>query len=134
MQEQGASPSVLIVDEEPDVLMLLSSMLESNGIRALRARSIAEAVEIAGRPHVPIDLVLCNAGNDPTTAPDLTNLREIRPGLRAIYMSACFDSDVIRIGLLRGDTAESGLVDNTGMITAIQGAMTAPRASAGGAG
>jgi CheY-like chemotaxis protein len=135
MPEEEIGPSVLIVDQEPEILVLLSKMLENNGIRALRARSAAEAVEIAERPHVPIDLMLCNAGLDQTIAPDLlTALREIRPDLQAVYVSAFFDGGIIRIGLLRrGDLGESGLVDDAGLIGAIRLALSSPRAGAGGA-
>ena len=135
MTERETSQSVLIVDEEPEILVLLSRILESNGIRALRARDAAEAAEIAERPHVPIDLILCGAGDDKKITPDLTALRELRPGLRSIYMSAFYDSGVIRIGVLRrGDMVESGLVNDTGLVGAVRAAMAAPRASAGGAG
>jgi CheY-like chemotaxis protein len=134
MPERRNSPSVLIVDGEPEILVLLSSMLESNDIRALRARSAAEALEIAGRRYVPIDLILCDEAINETITPDLlTALREIRPELRAIRMNARFDRGMIRIGLLpRGETAESGHPDG-GLLSAIRMAMAAPRAGASGA-
>jgi response regulator RpfG family c-di-GMP phosphodiesterase len=134
MRERETTQSVLIVEEEPEILVLLSRILENNGIRALRARGASEAVEIAERA-VPIDLILSNAGDNNKVAPDLTALREMRPGIRSMYMSAFYDSGVIRIGLLRhGDMAESGLVNDIGLVGAIRAAIAAPRVSAGGAG
>jgi CheY-like chemotaxis protein len=48
--------SVLIVDDEPDILELVGLLLESEGYRTLRASSGAEALALAAAE--PIDLVL----------------------------------------------------------------------------
>ena len=105
--ERETGSSVLIVDEEPEILIILSRMLESNGYRALRARSVPEALEIMRRRYVPVDLILCNAGINRTIAHDLpAALREIRPGLRAVWMYAFVDAGTVRIGLARNGPGE----------------------------
>jgi DNA-binding NtrC family response regulator len=129
--ERETSSAVLIIDEEPDILLLLSSILENNGFRTLLARTATEALDIARRGHVPIDLILCNAGIARTTSPDLpTAIRQIRPGLRVVWTSAFVDDGVVRIGVDR--MQGSGRVDD-GLIAAIHAALRAPAAGVGAA-
>jgi CheY-like chemotaxis protein len=100
--QQADSLSVLIVDHEPAILIVLSAMLEAHGIRALRARSVAEAVEIAERPYVQLDLVLCNLVLPEASGPEITRqLLEIRPGAPFVYMSGFCEDEVIRVELVQ---------------------------------
>ncbi len=134
--------SVLIVDEEPDVLVLLARMLDANGMRGLLARNGSEAIDLARNSVVPIDLVLTNVlippdpdTRNPGSAPELTDrLRELRPDLRAMYMSAWVDSGIIRIELLdRGLQYMSKSSDTRALIETIRAAarpQTARSASA----
>jgi len=102
------SLSVLVIDEQPDVLAFFARLLDANDMRALLARNAAEAIGIAERNFVPIDLVLADIllSSDPAApencnAPDLVErLRRVRPRLHALYMSASVDSGAIRIELL----------------------------------
>lgn len=123
--------SVLIIDEEPDILVFLARMLDANGMRGLLARNMSEAVKIAESTFVPIDLVLTNVllppdpdTRGPGSGPELTDrLREIRPDLRAMYMSAWVDAGIIRIELLdRGLQYMSKSADTRGLIEAIRAA------------
>jgi DNA-binding NtrC family response regulator len=131
MSSEGEnSCAVLIVDQEPEILVLLSGMLENNGFRTLLARTSSEALEIARRDYLQIDLMLCNTRIDNLMVPDLlTALREIRPGLRAVRMSAFVEGGMIRISV----AAESGGSDRD-LIAAIRAALRAPRTGAGAAG
>jgi CheY-like chemotaxis protein len=140
--ERETTSSVLIVDKEPEILILLSSILESYGYRTLLARTVPEALEIMRLPYVPVDLILCNAGINRTIAHDLpAALREIRPGLRAVWMSAFVDAGIVRIGLARKDpNGPMGLPDEEapgsgradhGLIAAIHAALSAPEAGSG---
>jgi CheY-like chemotaxis protein len=100
--------SVLVIDEQPEVLGFFSRLLDGNGMRALLARNGLEAIGIAERSFMPIDLVLANIllTHDPAapengSAPELVeHLRRLRPRLPALYMSASLDAGVIRIELL----------------------------------
>jgi CheY-like chemotaxis protein len=145
--ERETTFSVLIVDREPEVLILLSSILQSYGYRTLLARSVPEALEIMRRRYVPVDLILCNAGIDRTIARDLpAALREIRPGLPAVWMSVFVDAGIVRIGLARNapngpmSLPDMGLPDEEtpgfgradhGLIAAIHAALSAPEAGSG---
>lgn len=128
--------SVLVVDEEPAILDFIARLLDNNGMRALLARSAREAMEIAQRGYVPIDLILTDivvkdSGTDSgvseiTGAELLNRLRQIRPGTRALYMSAYVDAGVIRIQPMSRQSEEPGKSSDGNLIDSILTAATAP--------
>jgi CheY-like chemotaxis protein len=139
----GNSLSVLVIDKEPEILSFLARILDSNGIRALLARDAGEAIGIAKRSYLPIDLVLTDVLLRPdATAPEIGSgpelvdrLRQMRPLLRSLYMSAHLDRDVIRIELLdRGLCHTSKSSDHRGLIESIRAAAARPIQRAHGLG
>ncbi len=84
--------SILVVDEDPEVLGFLTMLFEARDIRVLRARSGSEAAQVLSRPYVPVDLIVANI-----MLPDTGRLAYLRPGVSLLYMSAFIDSGVIRI-------------------------------------
>ena len=116
----GSDPlSVLVVDEDTSVLAFLARILDANGIRALLARSAEEALSIAQRNYVPINLVLTDvtvreAVNDSVSESDgaqfASRLRQIRPDARVLYMSAYTDAGIIRIQLMNQGTVGNDLI------------------------
>jgi two-component system cell cycle sensor histidine kinase/response regulator CckA len=114
--------SVLVINEDAEILSFFARILDSNGIRALLARNAGEAVGIAKRGYVPIDLVLTDVAQRPDAA---GRLRQLRPEVRVLYMSAYIDSDVIRIELMdRGFHTASKNSDDRGLIESIRAAAT----------
>ena len=96
------TPSVLIVEQEPAVLVILSSLFRRSGFRTLLARSAAEAVEIASRPYVPVDSVLTDVEVMGEPGPQLVEgLQRTRPDVPVLFMSAVTDSGAVRINLMR---------------------------------
>jgi CheY-like chemotaxis protein len=135
MSTDSTSLSVLVVDEDAEILSFFARILGSNGIRALLARNAGEAVGIAKRGYVPIDLVLTDVVLKPdAAAPEggsgselVDQLRQLRPELRALYMSAFVDSEVIRIELVdRGFHTTSKSSDDGGLIESIRTAAARP--------
>lgn len=129
------SLSVLVVDEDPDILSFFARMLDSNGIRALLARNPKEALGIAKRGYVPIDVIVTDvslradlSGPELTSGHDLVDrVRELRPDVRALYMSAYLDSGVIRVEMMdRGFGSTSKSPDANGLLDSIRHAATAP--------
>ncbi len=131
----GDSLSVLVIDEATEILSFFSKLLDANGMRALLARNGEEAIRIAKLGYVPIDLVLTDVFLKPDDAapgfgsgPELVaRLREWRPDVRVLYMSAFVDSEVIRIELQErrfGVTSKTS--DDPGLIEAIRAAIAAP--------
>jgi len=141
MARHPNSLSVLIVDNTPQILISLARLFRTNNIRALLARDSSEACAIARRDYVPIDLVLAN-----TVAPGLDAyqavevLRAIRPGLRALYMSARLDRGVIRLELTTEGKGSGplfilapGSAETGDLIQSIRSACTQPLRRAAGA-
>jgi DNA-binding NtrC family response regulator len=127
--------SVLVVDEEPEILSFFARILDANGMRALLARNAKEAMAIAKRGYVPIDVVLTDVFLKPDSrSPDVTSgtelvdrLRELRPEIRAMYMSASLEFEVIRIELKdRAFETTSDSPDDQGLIELIRTAATKP--------
>jgi CheY-like chemotaxis protein len=125
--------AVLVVNDEPEVLSFFAKLLDANGMRALLARSPDEAIGIASRGYIPIDLVLTEVSLQPDTATPgirsgqelVDRIRELRPEVRVLYMSASLDSGMIRVELtsLQGTSKTS---DSQGLIESIRTAAAAP--------
>jgi CheY-like chemotaxis protein len=127
--------SVLVVDEEPAILSFFARLLDANHIRALLARNAVEAIGIAKRGYVPIDVVVTDvalraetSGPEVTAGHDLVDrIRELRPDARALFMSAYVDGGVVRIELMdRGFETNSKNPDDQGLIDSIRRAATRP--------
>jgi response regulator RpfG family c-di-GMP phosphodiesterase len=113
--------SVLVVDEEPSILVSIARVLDANGMRALLARNGTEAVEIAERSYLPIDVILANAAILEFYEPQLLDrLRRIRPGVRDLSMAACVDRGVVRIQLRVGGAGVESAVCDAGLVESIR--------------
>jgi DNA-binding NtrC family response regulator len=122
--ENTSSLSVLVINEDADILSFFARILDSSGIRALLARDAEEAVGVAKRGYVPIDLVLTDIALGPEA---VDQLRRLRPEVRVLYMSAYLDSGVIRIELVdHAFQTTSKTSDHGGLIEAIRTAATRP--------
>ena len=103
----NTNPSVLIIEQDRDILAFLSILLERNNIRTLRATSADEAIAIANRNYVPIDLVVSNQAVNGTVGTEVVaSLQQVRPGLRALYMSALVEDEMIRVDLVKGASGQ----------------------------
>jgi response regulator RpfG family c-di-GMP phosphodiesterase len=113
--------SVLVVDEEPSILVFIARVLDAGGMRALLARSGNEAVEIAERNYIPIDLILTNAAVPELHEPELLDrLHTIRPGVRDLRMAACVDRGIVRIQLIEGSAAMKTAVCGDSLLESIR--------------
>jgi response regulator RpfG family c-di-GMP phosphodiesterase len=119
--------SVLVVDQEPSVLVFMARVLDASGMRALLARNGNEAVEIAERNYIPIDLILTNAAILKLHEPELLDrLRRIRPGVRDLCMAACVDRGVVRIQFIAGGLGMEPAVCDDGLIESIRKSASTP--------
>jgi response regulator RpfG family c-di-GMP phosphodiesterase len=120
--------SVLVVDAEPAILILIARILDMNGVRALLARNGSEAREIAERHEIPIDLIVANIALLEQRDPQLIEqLRRIRPGVRDLSMAACVDRGVIRIQMMTGVHGVDPVVSDRGLMESLRKAAAAPR-------
>src|SRR5690349_15817300 len=128
--------AVLVIDSEPDILGFFARILDASGMRALLARTAGEAIGIARRGYVPIDVVLSEVNLRPDTRrkdrdeQEITDahqlmdrLAQLRPGIKPLFMSTHVDSGVIRIELLdRNVRATSQNADDASLIESIRNA------------
>jgi PAS domain S-box-containing protein len=93
---QASGQSILVVEDDPDVLRLVSAMLISSGYAVLGAQSLEAALQACEKPD-PIDLLLCDMvlpqNDGPTIAQHVT---QVRPGLPVIFMSGYTEHAVLR--------------------------------------
>ncbi len=128
------SKSILVVDQDSDVLGFLTLLFEARDVRVLRARTRPEALELLGRQYVPVDLVLANLMTAQMERSDLSvDVASLRPGVPVLYMSAFVDSGMIRIEALKS-LSVSGLTaaDERGVLEAVLAEIARPRAIASG--
>jgi response regulator RpfG family c-di-GMP phosphodiesterase len=119
--------SVLVVDEEPSILVFIARVLDVGGMRALLARNGSEAVGIAERNYIPIDLILINAAVLELREPELLDkLPRIRPGVRDLRMAACVDHSVVRIQLIVGGTGMKTAACDDGLVESIRKSASTP--------
>jgi response regulator RpfG family c-di-GMP phosphodiesterase len=119
--------SVLAVDEDPSILVFIARVLDASGMRALLARNGSEAVEIAERHYIPIDLILTNAAILKLHEPELLDrLRQIRPGVRDLCIAACVDRGVVRIQLMAGGSGMESAVCDDGLVESIRKSASTP--------
>ena len=95
--------SVLVMDEDPAVLVFTARVLEGSGIRALLARTADEAIGLAKMNYVPMDIVLANKAMLAADTDLLKRIQEFRPAIRHLSMAAAVDGDVIRVQPLNSD-------------------------------
>jgi CheY-like chemotaxis protein len=132
-----SNKSILVLDEDPDILVFLTVLLEECGIRVLRARSRAEALELVRRRFVAIDLILANIVithlSDTNFEKDIANLRA---GIPILYMSAFVEDGAIRIEMMKrphsvsGTGESSSAIENESLVNVVMGALTKSRTRA----
>ena len=79
---------VLVVDDDPDVLMMMDQLLEQAGYRVSRSQSPEYALEILQNPARRIDVIVSDFSMDGMNGIEL--IRQAfasRPGLRFILIS-----------------------------------------------
>ena len=85
--------TILLVEDEPDLLEMMRQTLETGGYSVLHANSAEEALEVAGNFVDQIDLLLTDVilktGMDGTVLAE--RLRGVRPGVRVIFISGYND-------------------------------------------
>lgn len=81
--------TILLVDDEADVLSTAREMLERHGFAILDALNAEEAVRVAAAHPGPIDLLLTDVVMPGTNGQDLALLLGLqRPELKVLYMSS----------------------------------------------
>ncbi|MDQ6718456.1 MAG: response regulator [Gemmatimonadota bacterium] len=97
--------TVLIVDDEEAIRAIVSRVVTNNGHVVLDAHHGADALRVAAAHDGPIDLVISDMYMPGMRGPEIVEeLRRQRPGIRALYMSGYGEEDVVRSGVLPGES------------------------------
>jgi CheY-like chemotaxis protein len=90
----NSRPTVLVVDDEPSVVTLVSRILAPQGYQLLTAMSGSSALEIGGSKGRVIDLLLSDWHMPDMTGRELaTRLRNVHPGMKVLYFTGqCVES------------------------------------------
>jgi DNA-binding response OmpR family regulator len=85
---KGTLETLLVVDDDKDVLRLVVAVLEHANFRVFSAQSGADAIKLAGETELKIHLLLSDVNMPQMSGPDLgTALKETRPDIRVMLMS-----------------------------------------------
>ena len=114
---QSSAPTILVVDDEPSITKLCTTILQQACFSVLQADSSSEALKICTQHQGPIDLLLTDLVLPPqgfqlaSSANQFPHVHghelavralRIRKDLRVILMSGKIDQDLAGYGLRRG--------------------------------
>jgi two-component system cell cycle sensor histidine kinase/response regulator CckA len=92
---RGNNETLLVVDDEPDVLSFLRVMLEAEGYRVLAASNAEEALEVFHAHRNEIKLLFSDLGLPTMSGYELGELlHQQRPGFRTLLGSGYADSEI----------------------------------------
>jgi DNA-binding NtrC family response regulator len=120
--------TILIVDDDPAVLVLIQRILMAADYRVLLAAEREGAVRMARQEHIHIDLILLDVRIPGVSGTELADeILSIRPDIRVLWMSGFVDEEFIRVKLHDGYAGFlSKPLRRDGLLRAVQQAMEAP--------
>jgi CheY-like chemotaxis protein len=96
--------TVLVVEDEASVRMIIGRVLREQGYRVLEAPHGREALAIAGDPATRIDLIIADVVMPGLGGRELaTRLAGPRPGVPILFTSGYTGHDVVERGLIERD-------------------------------
>jgi PAS domain S-box-containing protein len=98
------SETILLVEDEEAVRLLVRRELESRGYTVLTPASTGEALLACDRHTGPIHLLLTDVVMPGMLGPEVARRAcELRPDMKVLYMSGYTDESIIQRGLLQGN-------------------------------
>lgn len=86
--------TILVVEDQPEVCEVVSTMLQSFGFRVLSSLDPTEALMIAADPTVQIDLLITDDYMPQMRGPELAaRVRAIRPAIRVLFMTGSIQNE-----------------------------------------
>lgn len=105
MAQQGTE-TLLLVEDEDAVRLLVRSVLEEKGYRVLEARGGEEALKLSEQCGGPIELLVTDVVMPQMSGPELAGrLAKSRPQIKVLYISGYTDSAVLNQGVLDSGAA-----------------------------
>lgn len=100
------SETVLLVDDNPEARMAMRRTLEWHGYTVLEAESAAQAIEVAPKTDLPIQLLVTDVMMPGMTGVSLARtLIKDQPTLRVLFVSGYTDREVPRETVAETETA-----------------------------
>jgi DNA-binding NtrC family response regulator len=91
----------MVVEDERQVKELVCEVLEDANYKLIKPSSANQALEIAGRGEVKIDLLLTDVIMPQMSGRNLyEKMKVLRPGLQVVYMSGYTDNVIAHHGIL----------------------------------
>jgi two-component system cell cycle sensor histidine kinase/response regulator CckA len=101
---QHGTETILLVEDDRDILEVVSMMLEASGYKVIRAENTTAAVEVARTTQASIDLLLTDIIMPGMSGVELYDrVHALRPGVKRLYMTGYAGSELGRRGLLESD-------------------------------
>lgn len=98
---QPGTETILIVDDEKSILMLSRDTLQPSGYTVFTANFPKDAVEIAQRPGLAIDMLLTDVIMPDMNGRELAGVIEsLQPGIKVLFMSGYTDNIIAQEGIL----------------------------------
>src|SRR5579863_8655071 len=93
--------TVLVVDDDPAVLVLIERILAAANHRVLPASRAADAMRLVSQKHLRIDLALLDVRMPDMSGTALaTEILSVRPRLPVLFMSGFVDDEFVRLKLV----------------------------------
>jgi signal transduction histidine kinase/CheY-like chemotaxis protein len=98
--------TILLAEDDHALRALSQRVLEGAGYTVLAARSGIHALEIANAHSGKIDLTISDVVMPELSGPEFVEqLRRVRPAVEVLFVSGYTDDEVMKRGVLRGETA-----------------------------
>jgi two-component system, cell cycle sensor histidine kinase and response regulator CckA len=93
----AASPSILVVDDDPAVLEIMAEILRQAGYRVLQAEGGWSAIHAFEEAPSPPNLLVTDVIMPDLTGPVLAaRLRKMRPELKVLFVSGFHDTELVQ--------------------------------------
>lgn len=97
METVNRKPTILVVDDEPEIRKLVGAMLTRNGYEIIMADTGEQAIKLFRKQPNDIDLLLTDVVAPGMAGPTLADqLTELRPELRVLFMSGYDSTQVVQ--------------------------------------